>query len=108
MAWRVQLLWANVTADPSADGLPGAAFVQQILNWAAQIALWGSLAALLIGAALWGMAESAGNGYQAGTGRKMAIGGALGAALAALAPEIVNALFDAANGTGGAPPPGGP
>lgn len=101
MGWHAQLVWAQVSANPNADGLPGAAFVQTILNWASQIALWGSLAALLIGAAMWGLAEQAGNGYQAGSGRKMALGGGIGAALAALAPPIVNALFNAA---GGAPP----
>lgn len=34
-----------------------------------QIALWGSLAATLFGAALWGLAERGGNGYQASTGK---------------------------------------
>jgi len=85
-----------VNADPSADGLPGAVFFQTLLNWGAQLALWGCLAAMLYGAATWGLAEHHGNSYQAGNGRKMAIGGGIGAGLAALAPSIVNSLFGAA------------
>ena len=87
---------AQVQVTPSSGGMPGGALGQQLLNWTSQIALWGSLASLLIGATVWGVSQHAGNGYQAGRGRTFAMGGAVGALLAGLAPTIVNTLFGAA------------
>ncbi len=84
---------AQVTVTPSATGLPGGALAQKVLNWTSQIALWGSLASLLVGAAVWGISQHAGNGYQAGRGRNFAVAGAVGALLAGLSPTIVNTLF---------------
>ena len=86
-------LLAQVTVTPSATGLPGGALAQKVLNWTSQIALWGSLASLLVGAAVWGISQHAGNGYQAGRGRNFAVAGAVGALLAGLSPTIVNTLF---------------
>jgi len=84
---------AQVNVTPDANGLPGGALAQKVLNWTSQIALWGSLASLLVGAAVWGISQHAGNGYQAGRGRNFAVAGAVGALLAGLAPTIVNTLF---------------
>ena len=64
-----------------------------MLDWTLQIALWGSLASLLVGATVWGISQHAGNGYQAGRGRNFAAAGAVGALLAGLSPTIVNTLF---------------
>ena len=86
-------LMAQVDVKPSADGMPGGALAQKILGWTDQVALWGSLASLLIGSAVWGLSQHAGNGYQAGRGRTFAVAGAIGALLAGLAPTIVNTLF---------------
>ena len=47
---------AQVTVDPNTSGMPGAALIQQLLNWAQMLAVWGSLAALLIVAAMYGLA----------------------------------------------------
>ncbi|MPZ28460.1 MAG: hypothetical protein GEV12_19135 [Micromonosporaceae bacterium] len=86
---------AQVTVNPTLEGLPGEQVAQQLLDWLGQVALWASLASLLVGAAVWGLAQQAGNGYQAGRGRTFAIGGAVGALLTGLAPQIVNLLFAA-------------
>ena len=86
-------LVAQVEATPSSAELPGGELFQKVLNWTMQIALWGSLASLLIGAAVWGISQHAGNGYQAGRGRNFAAAGAVGALLAGLSPTIVNTLF---------------
>ena len=86
-------LVAQVEANPSSAELPGGELFQKVLNWTMQIALWGSLASLLIGAAVWGISQHAGNGYQAGRGRNFAAAGAVGALLAGLSPTIVNTLF---------------
>ena len=58
--FRVLRVLAQVNVTPSADGMPGADLIQQLLNWAQMLALWGSLAALLAGAAMYGLAREGG------------------------------------------------
>ena len=89
---------AQVTVEPSTAEFPGGAMVQKLINWAGQFALWGSLLSLLIGAAIWGISQQFGNGYQSGKGKVLAASGAVGAVLTGLAAVIVNTLFTAARG----------
>ena len=94
----VVALVAQVEVSPDATGMPGGALVQTLLNWAQMLALWGSLMAILIGAAMYGLSERGGGSYgQANRGKALALGGLAGALLAGLAPTAVNLLFDAAN-----------
>ena len=58
-SWLIVL--ADVTVDPTTNGMPGAGLIQQILNWLAQAALWGSLGAILAGAGLFWVGHQAGN-----------------------------------------------
>lgn len=88
---------AQVTVDPSSDGMPGADLIQQLLNWSQMLALWGSLGAVLIGAAMYGMAREGGSYGGASRGKTLAMGGMVGAILAGLAPTAVNMLFKAAS-----------
>ena len=53
-------------------------------------------ASVLVGAAVYGLAQHAGNASGGMRGRQMALAGAIGAALAGLAPSIVNLMFKAA------------
>jgi hypothetical protein len=87
----------GVTVTPNADGLPGAELIQTLLNWTQMIALWGSLAALLVGAAIYGLAREGGSYGAASKGKSLALGGVVGAILAGLAPTAVNMLFEAAS-----------
>lgn len=89
-------LLAQVDVAPSAGGLPGAAFVQQLLNWLSQLALWGSLASILVGAGLYGISQNTGNYAGGYRGKQLAAAGAVGAILAGVAPTAVNLLFRAA------------
>jgi len=87
----------RVTVNPSSAGMPGAALVQTLLNWLSQLALWGSLASILCGAAIYGLSQQTGN-YSGGyLGKKLALAGAVGACLAGIAPTVVNLLFGAAS-----------
>ena len=89
---------AQVSAQPSSTGMPGAELLQQLINWLAQIALWGSLSSVLVGAAIYGLAQQSGNyggGYR---GRQLALAGVVGACLAGVAPTAINMLFKAAGG----------
>ena len=87
----------QVEVDPSTDGMPGAELIQQLLNWAQMFALWGSLAALLVGAAMYGLAREGGSYGGASRGKTLALGGVVGAILAGVAPTAVNMLFKAAS-----------
>jgi hypothetical protein len=61
------------------------------------LALWGSLGALLIGAAMYGLAREGGSYGGASRGKALAMGGVVGAILAGVAPTAVNMLFEAAS-----------
>ena len=86
-----------VEVSPDAAGMPGADFLQQALGWLSQLALWGSLASILIGAAVYGLSQNSGNYNGAFRGKQLAGAGAIGACLAGLAPTAVNMLFGAAS-----------
>lgn len=87
---------AQVQVNPTAEGMPGGPMMQKLLNWGGQVALWGSVASVLAGAAIWGVSQQFGNGMQTGKGKTLAAAGAIGAVLTGLASIIVNTLFKAA------------
>jgi len=92
----VRMLADIVQVSPSASGMPGAGLIQQLLDWAQMIALWGSLGALLVGAGMYGLAREGGSYANASRGKVLAIGGLVGAVLAGVAPTAINLLFQAA------------
>ena len=87
-----------VNVTPSSDGMPGAELVQKLLSWLSQLALWGSLASILAGATVYGLAQNSANYNGAYRGKQLAVAGAIGAALAGLAPTAITMLFRAAGG----------
>lgn len=95
MPYRLGVI-AQVSVSPSADGMPGADLIQQLLNWGQMLALWGSLAAILAGAAMYGLSREGGSYNGAGRGKGLALGGVVGAILAGVTPAAVNMLFSAA------------
>ena len=94
----VAVVLGDVDVNPTTAGMPGAELIQQILNWLAQLALWGSLASVLAGAAVYGVSQHSGNFAGGYRGKQLAFAGAVGACLAGIAPTMVNMLFSAANG----------
>lgn len=95
MSWLFVL--GQVEVEPDASGMPGAELIQRLLNWSQMLALWGSLGALLVGAAMYGLARETSGYQQASRGKSIALGGAVGAILAGIAPTAINLLFRAAN-----------
>ena len=98
MVSTLVVVLADVSVRPSTAGMPGAALIQQLLDWLAQLALWGSLASILAGAAVYGIASNTGHvggGYR---GKQLAAAGVVGACLAGIAPTAINLLFQAAGG----------
>lgn len=87
---------AQVDATPTSAGMPGAALLQQLLNWLSQLALWGSLASILLGAGLYGLAQQSGNYAGGYRGKQLALAGVIGACLAGVAPAAINLFFQAA------------
>jgi len=98
MHWLSSAVLAQVTSTPSSSGLPGARLIQQMINWLAQIALWGSLASILLGAAMYGLSQQSGNYAGGYRGKQLALAGVVGACLAGVAPTAINLLFKAAHG----------
>lgn len=94
---RLLIIVAQVSVTPDSAGMPGAELIQQLLNWSQMLALWGSLGALLVGAAMYGLARETGQYQNASRGKSLALGGAAGAILAGIAPTAVNLLFQAAS-----------
>ena len=94
---RLVEVLAQVSVDPNFTGMPGADLIQRLLNWSQMLALWGSLGALLIGAAMYGLAREGGSYGGASRGKALAMGGVVGAILAGVAPTAVNMLFEAAS-----------
>jgi hypothetical protein len=88
---------AQVSVSPDASGMPGAQLIQRMLDWCQMVALWGSLAALLAGAAMYGLARENGSYSGASRGKSLALGGVVGAVLAGVAPATINLLFRAAS-----------
>lgn len=89
---------AQVDANPTSAGMPGAALLQQMLDWLSQVALWGSLASILLGAALYGLSQQSGNYAGGFRGKQLALAGVIGACLAGVAPTAINLFFRAAGG----------
>jgi hypothetical protein len=90
---------AQVVVQPTTTGMPGAGLWQQILGWLAQFGLWGSLGAILVGAATWGWSSMTTNYNGVGGGTRFVFGGMLGALFTGLAAIAVNLLYRA--GTAG-------
>lgn len=88
---------AQVTVQPDSAGMPGAELIQKLLNWSQMVALWGSLGALLVGAAMYGLAREGGSYSGGSRGKALALGGVVGAILAGVAPTAINLLFQASS-----------
>ena len=98
MAHQFSSLLAQVSVSPTSAGMPGGALVQQMLGWLSQLALWGSLASILVGAAVYGLSQQTSHYGGAYKGKQLAAAGVVGACLAGIAPTAVNLLFSAAGG----------
>ena len=87
-----------VDVSPSSDGMPGADLIRRLLSWLSQLALWGSLGSILAGATVYGISQNSAAYNGAYRGKQLAVAGAIGAALAGLAPTAISMLFNAAGG----------
>ena len=78
--------------DPRVNtNFPGAAKVEELVGAIKFLALAACVAALLIGGGAWGLAARSGNAST--MGRSFCLGGALGAVIVGLAPDIVTYFY---------------
>lgn len=87
------MILADVNLSPSVSSLPGGAALQSITNGIAGWALIGSLAALLLGAALWAIGSHTQNMHQSAQGRRAVITSLGAAILIGAAPNLINFFF---------------
>ena len=81
-----------VTINPNSN-LPGTAQLSQLLGGLMTWVLLACVAAVLIGAATWGLGARSGHLGSAQQGRTMVLGGAIGALIAGAAVALVNFAF---------------
>lgn len=84
---------AGVSLNPSTSALPGSAALQQITNGIAAWALIGSLAALLLGAALWAVGSHTQNTHHSAQGRRAVLTSLGAAILIGAAPALIDFFF---------------
>lgn len=89
---------AQVPSTSPDSSVPGGSVLQKILGWA----MYGGLAicvlAMIVGGAMWGFSQSNGAmGGREGDGKKMVMGGGVGAVIIGVAVAFVNGVFTAAN-----------
>ncbi len=84
---------AGVSLNPSTSALPGSAALQQITNGIAAWALIGSLAALLLGAALWAVGSHTQNMHHSAQGRRAVLTSLGAAILIGAAPALIDFFF---------------
>lgn len=87
-AWRP--LVAQVDITPDANGLPGGAQLQQVVNGLAFLALLLLLGGVVAGAVRWGVGGSSNNPVQAASGKQMVAICLLGAVIVGGAAGLVN------------------
>ena len=80
----------RVDLSPNPNDLPGGNVIQQLLDGLAGWALFGSLAALLISAIVWGLGANGGNYHAANKGKTGVLVAAVTALLIGAAPALVN------------------
>ena len=86
--------WLTEQFEANRPRLRGVAY--RMLGSLSELALWGSLASILAGAAVYGIAQNTGNYAGGYLGKRLALAGAIGACLAGIAPTAINLLFSAA------------
>ena len=84
---------AGVSLNPSTSALPGSAALQQITNGIAAWALIGSLASLLLGAALWAVGSHTQNMHHSAQGRRAVLTSLGAAILIGAAPVLIDFFF---------------
>jgi hypothetical protein len=87
-SWRQE----PVDVAPSRNA-PGNTAIGTMVDWLAQYALWACLASVLAGGGMYAWGRANGHNGRAVSGGALAAGGAVGAVLVGLAPDIVNQLF---------------
>lgn len=86
---------ADISVKPNPSGLPGTQALEKLVNGLAAIALLGCGAALVLGAAQWGLGQRANNYSQAADGKTKMLYGIGGAFVVGAASALINFFYGA-------------
>ena len=86
---------AAISVKPNPNGLPGTAALEKLVNGLAAIALLGCGAAVVLGAAQWGLAQRGNNYSQAADGKSKMLYGIAGAFVVGATSALVNFFYGA-------------
>lgn len=86
---------ADISVKPNPSGLPGMAALEKLVNGLAAIALLGCGAALVLGAAQWGLGQRSNNYSQAADGKTKMLYGIGGAFVVGAASALINFFYGA-------------
>lgn len=86
---------ADISVKPNPNGLPGTQALEKLVNGLAAIALLGCGAAVVIGAAQWGLGQRANNYSQAADGKTKMLYGIGGAFVVGAASALINFFYGA-------------
>jgi len=86
---------AAISVKPNPSGLPGSAALEKIVDGLAAVALLGCGAAVIIGAAQWGLGQRANNYSQAADGKTKMLYGIGGAFVVGAASALINFFYGA-------------
>lgn len=95
VAHSVLLALAAISVKPNPSGLPGTTALSHVLNGLAALALLGCGAAVVLGAAQWGLGSRSNNYGQAADGKSKMLYGAAGAFVVGATAAIVNFFYNA-------------
>ena len=86
---------AAISVKPNPKGLPGTEALEKLVNGLAAIALLGCGAAVVLGAAQWGLAQRGNNYSQAADGKSKMLYGIAGAFAVGATSALVNFFYGA-------------
>ncbi|MEZ4588696.1 MAG: DUF6112 family protein [Gemmatimonadales bacterium] len=86
---------ADISVKPNPKGLPGTEALEKLVNGLAAVALLGCGAAVVIGAAQWGLGQRANNYSQAADGKTKMLYGIGGAFVVGATSAIINFFYGA-------------
>ncbi len=85
---------AAISVKPNPNGLPGTSALEKLLNGVAAVALLGCGAAVVLGAAQWGLGNRSNNYSHAADGKSKMLYGIGGAFVVGAASAIINFFYN--------------
>jgi hypothetical protein len=92
---QILIVATAISVKPNPSGLPGTSALSHLLDGVAAVALLGCGAAIVLGAAQWGLGNRSNNYSQAADGKTKMLYGAAGAFVVGATAAIINFFYNA-------------